>query len=288
MGLSVADQNKPIERKVLTGGGIIVVLSISSYYLLLSTIVSISLATSLLISLAIGVYDDFRGIKKWKKVPVLLLSGVPFVIAYLVNGELWESTILFWNFGWIYWILIIPIVIAGFANGGNVLGGYDGMEVGIYLIISLFYIVVSFLSGNIMLFQLSLITAIPLGMMLVFNWAPSKMILGNSGSFAISSLLGIIPLIGHFEIVLPIVFAPHLVEVGLQIKYTRSHSYTVFGNVDNNGIVTNKYGKNMSIIHWIISWGNMTEKKITMAMLAMESILVIFAFFVWIVWYSFV
>ncbi|WP_162007681.1 hypothetical protein [Aciduliprofundum sp. MAR08-339] len=39
--------------------------------------------------------------------------------------------------------------------------------------------------------------------------------------------------------------------------------------------------------HRFISWGNMTEKKITLAMLGIEAILCGMAFVVWGLWYVF-
>lgn len=281
VGIWLDDQNKGVPRKVISGGGIIVVSVVFIYYIYMNTLISIALALSLIIALSIGVYDDFRFIRKWKKVPILLLASVPIVAFYLLYGNLWEPKIIWWNFGILYWIAIVPVVIAGFANGGNVIGGYDGMEVGIYTLISLLYVFIGISKGDAFVVQLSLIPLTALLAMLAFNWAPSKIILGNSGSFAISALLGIIPLIGHFAIVLPIIYAPHLVEVFLQIKYTRKHKYTVFGDVGGDGVIHNKYGKIMSILHWIISWGNMNEKKITLAMLGIEGLLCGIAFSVW-------
>ena len=61
----------------------------------------------------------------------------------------------------------------------------------------------------------------------------------------------------------------------------------VFGEVDEKGVIHNKYGDIKSIIYWLISWGNMTEKKITLAMLSIESILCIVAFFSWYAFYLF-
>ncbi len=281
IGIWIEDKNKPVSRKVASGGGIIVVSLVSLYYVYMNTFISIALALSLLIALSIGVYDDFKSIRKWKKVPILLLASVPIVAFYLLYGNLWEPKILWWNFGILYWLAVIPIVIAGFANGGNVIGGYDGMEVGIYTLISLLYVFIGISKGDALIVQISLIPLGTLLAMLAFNWEPSKIILGNSGSFAISALLGIIPLIGHFAIVLPIVYAPHLLEVYLQIKYTRKYKYTVFGEPDENGILHNKYGKMMSILHWIISLGGMNEKLVTLVMLGMEGLLCGLAFSVW-------
>ncbi len=287
-GKYVEDHNKPKTRKVLSGGGLIVVLVVSSIYIAFYSRcweISFPLAGMLLIALSIGLYDDLRGIRKWKKVPILSIASLPIVFIYIMAGHnLWEPAILTINFGWFYWIVIIPIVVAGFANGGNVIAGYDGMETGIYTLIAFLYLLIGIVMHSNIIIFLSGILLFSLIAMLIMNWYPSKLLLGNVGSFAISALLGIIPLIGHFEIVLPIVFLPHLIEVYLQLKYTPKFKYDVFGYVDEKGIIHNRYGIK-SIIHWIISWGNMNEWKVTVAMLVIESILCIIAFFTWYAYY---
>ena len=285
----VDDHNKPEERKVLTSSGIILILILSFIYIIfLPQMKMYGIVGMLLIASFIGLYDDFHYIRKWYKVPILLVASIPIFTFYGIQmNDFWAPTILGFNFSYFYWFLIIPIIIAGFANGGNVIAGYDGMEVGIYTLMALLSLLIGIIENNWFVIFLSSILLSSLLAMLIFNWYPSRLILGNSGSFPISAFLGLIPLIGHFEIVLPIIFAPHLLEVYLQLKYTKKHKYDVFGDVDQNGIIHNRYGIK-SIIHWLISWGNMTEKKITMAMLGIEAALCMIAFFVWYIWYVFV
>ncbi len=285
-GKYVEDHNKPVTRKVLSGGGFIVVLVVSSLYILCTNSdIVLSIVGMLILAFIIGFYDDIRRIRKWKKVPILSIASLPIILIYLLDGHnLWDPTLLTINFGWFYWIVIIPIVVAGFANGGNVIAGYDGMETGIYTLISFLYLLIGIVMHSNIIIFLSGILLFSLLAMLIMNWYPSKLLLGNVGSFAISALLGIIPLIGHFEIVLPIIFLPHLIEVYLQLKYTPKFKYDVFGDVDERGIIHNRYGIK-SIIHWIISWGNMNEWKVTLAMLSIESLLCITAFFSWYMYY---
>ncbi|NPA74676.1 MAG: hypothetical protein GXO25_01170 [Euryarchaeota archaeon] len=248
----------------------------------------LAVGAMLLVALFIGLYDDFKGIRKWEKVPIFAVAAVPIIlINYLISeSELWTPIVFGIHFSSIfYWFIVIPVIVAGFANGGNVIAGYDGMETGIYSMISALYFVIGLVINSQIIIYMAGVLLFSLLSMLLFNWYPSKILLGNVGSFSIGAVLGIIPLIGHFEIVLPIVFLPHVIEVLLQIKYTRKYKYDVFGNVDENGIIHNKYGLK-SIIHWIISWGNMTEKKITLAMLGIEALLCAVAFGVWyFVWF---
>jgi len=277
IGITVDDPNKPTPRRVLTGGGLVGVMVLIITYCLQMTVLFLILASVLTISLAISLYDDLRGIKKWNKVPLMLLPAIPLSVAGFIS-PLWNPQVLWINLGWLYWVLVVPVAVAGFSNGGNIIAGYDGMEVGIYLTISFLYLVIGILSGNLLVISLSGPLVGMLAAMIIYNWYPSKVLLGNVGSFPIGAILGLIPLIGHFEYVLPIIFLPHIIEFLLQIKY-RNLKYSVFGRVDDRGIIHDIYG-NKSVIHWIMNLGEMTEKRISMVAILLEIILCIFALFI--------
>ena len=282
------DPNKPYERHVLTGGGLVVILLIFIFYSLLwlfsclDTSLFFAIAGATLIGMILGLIDEFKDIKIWKKVPLMLIPPLPILLISFLSPP-WTNTYVLWiNFGIFYWVLVVPVFYMGFSNGSNIIAGYDGLEGGIYLIILLLYLIISVLLNNSVTFLLSSVIFVSLLAFELYNLPPSKLLLGNVGSFPIGGLLGIIPLIGHFEIILPIVFLPHLIEFLFKIKY-RGHT-SVFGIVDENGIIRNKNGIK-SVLHWIISWGNMTEKRITVVMISIEALLCTIAFFVWYVYY---
>ena len=282
IGLFKSDNNKPISREVLTCGGITLMTILIGSYLSFTFIFNfwaiLLIITMLVIASILGIIDDFKDIAIWKKVPLMLLPGIPFIILSLIKAP-WSNTYVLWiDFGVLFWILVVPVAFMGFSNGANIIAGYDGLEGGIYVLISLLYFIVGILERNVLVITLVIPLIAILIAFMMYNWYPSKVIMGNAGSFLIGGLLGIIPLIGHFEIVLPIVFMPHLIEFLFKIKY-KGHT-SVFGIVDEKGIIHNKEGIK-SVIHWIISWGNMTEKKITLIILEIEAMLCILAFIIW-------
>ncbi len=269
------DFNKPKPRKVLKGGGLVGIIVLIIVYCIQMDILLFIISLVLGISLIISLYDDLRGIKKWNKVPIMFLPSLPLAIYGLLYSP-WETKVLWIDFGWLYWVIVVPVVVMGFSNGGNIIAGYDGMEVGIYLTISILYMIIGLLSEQGVVIAL---TAPLIGMliaMLIYNWYPSKLLLGNVGSFPIGAMLGIIPLIGHFEYVLPVIFLPHIIEFLLQVKY-RNLKYSVFGRVDERGIIHDIYG-NKSVIHWVMNLGEMTEIRITLFMIFIEVILCAIAF----------
>ncbi len=282
------DPNKPEHPEILTGGGLVINSIVIIFYLLfsayLNVILAISLILSTLISMILGLWDEFVNIRIWKKVPLMLIPSIPIVVLSLVHPLWSHTTVLWFDFGVLYWIFVVPIVYMGFSNGANIIAGYDGLEGGIYILILVLYTIIGLISENVKVFIISMVLLVAVFAFELFNLPPAKVLLGNVGSFPIGGLLGIIPLIGHFEIVLPIIFLPHLIEFFFKVKY-RGHT-SVFGIVDKNGIIRNKDGIK-SVLHWLISWGNMTEKKITLAMLGIESILCIVAFFSWYAFYIF-
>ncbi len=284
VGLWRDDINKPVKRKVLTAGGIPVLIVLCGSYIYLGLAFKAELklfhglVLATIMAMVIGYIDDVYDIKVWKKVPLMLIPPIPLVIMSLPD-PLWNHTTVFGiDFGVLYWLLIIPIVYMGFSNGANIIAGYDGLEGGVYILILILYIFIGFISKNDIVLYLSIPLLAVISAFEIFNLPPSKLLLGNVGSFSIGGILGIIPLAGNFEVVLPIIFLPHLIEFFFKIRYKGETS--VFGVVDEKGIIHNKDGIK-SVIHWVISWGNMTEKKITAVMLSIEAILCVVAFFVW-------
>ena len=278
IGILVNDNNKPVSRTVMSGGGVGIVIIVASFYMFLDNPLSLSLAGVTIVAFLIGLYDDFKPIRVWTKVPLMLIP--PLIIAIIsLFHPLWKHTEIFGiEFGILYWILLLPIIYMGFSNAANIIAGYDGLEGGVYLLILFVYIIIGYLSNNAAVLWLSVPLFLSILSFEFYNIPPSKLVMGNAGSFSIGGLLGIIPLIGHFEVILPIVFMPHLIEFFFKVKYKGETS--VFGVVDKNGIIHNKNGIK-SVIHWIISLGGINEKMVTLVMLSIEGILCASAFLLW-------
>ncbi|MFA6358401.1 MAG: MraY family glycosyltransferase [Candidatus Omnitrophota bacterium] len=95
-------------------------------------------------------------------------------------------------------VLITFFWIVGITNAFNILDIMDGLAAGSALIISSAFLLIGFLSSNLNLQILSLILCAISAGVIIFNFPPAKVYLGNSGSHFFGLLLASAALIAHY------------------------------------------------------------------------------------------
>lgn len=164
----------------------------------------------LLVLLIVGIFDDIRGIKPWKKLfwhfvaaSMVVIFGLS--ISYLrlpfgenVNLSSWQIPISFLGHGFnlvvwgdllsIFWIVLL-------INTFNFLDGLDGLATGISFITAMviFFLSVILVQDANALLAL-LIAGVTLGF-LPWNFYPAKIFLGDSGSMSLGFLIAVLSII---------------------------------------------------------------------------------------------
>ncbi len=93
-----------------------------------------------------------------------------------------------WNFSFVYYIIAI-LLIVGFVNAVNLTDGVDGLCTTVTLPVAAFFCVTAAL---VKLTDVSVLAACLLGSCvayLVYNWYPSKIMMGDTGSFFLGSMV---------------------------------------------------------------------------------------------------
>jgi phospho-N-acetylmuramoyl-pentapeptide-transferase len=245
-----------------TMGGILVVIALNVTTMLWAqwnTLVQLTLL-SVVVLTGLGFYDDYAKImqqsgggapsrvKLWVQVSLALFIGlylwsrpsthrlvtdimVPFSKAPVVTGV------------GIVGLMLTVLAIVGSSNAVNLTDGLDGLAIGCTLIVSFVFVVLTYLAGHKNLAAYLQIPAVPgageltvfcaamigagLGF-LWFNCHPAQVFMGDTGSLALGGALGIIAVLIHQPLVLPIaggVFVMEALSVILQTgwyRYTRS------------------------------------------------------------------
>ncbi|MBI4032838.1 undecaprenyl/decaprenyl-phosphate alpha-N-acetylglucosaminyl 1-phosphate transferase [Candidatus Berkelbacteria bacterium] len=150
-----------------------------------------------LILLGTGIYDDLHDLKPgvklgWQVLAALLVVAFGVKIHWLTN-PLGGATIELGS--WTY--LIVPLWLLAMINVMNWFDGLDGLASGLSIIAS---IAIVFLSLEPFVAQpgTALLAAILAGAALGFlpyNWHPSRIILGDSGSMVLGFMLGVFAII---------------------------------------------------------------------------------------------
>ena len=135
----------------------------------------------------------------------------------------------------IFYILFVVLVITGSSNAVNLTDGLDGLAIGIVIMVTLAYSVLSYVSGNVKFSQYLLIPYIKgsgeltvfcssiLGAALGFLWFncyPASIFMGDVGSLALGGALGAVAIFIKKEMLLIIVggiFVLEALSVILQV-----------------------------------------------------------------------
>ena len=138
-------------------------------------------------------------------------------------------------------IVLTTLTIVGSSNAVNLTDGLDGLAIGCTLIVSLVFLVFTYLAGDRVVSTYLLIPHVPgageltvfcsamfgasLGF-LWFNCHPARVFMGDTGSLALGGALGIIAVLIHQPLVLLIAGGVFVMEAGSVILQTSWFRYT--------------------------------------------------------------
>jgi phospho-N-acetylmuramoyl-pentapeptide-transferase len=244
-----------------TMGGILIVLALNFTTLLWArwnTLIQLSLLSVVALT-ALGFYDDYAkiiqqtggGTRSSVKLAVQTLLAV-FIALYLLrtpsNSKLiTEIMVPFYKYpiltgATFVGLLITILTIVGFSNAVNLTDGLDGLAIGCTLIVSVVFVVLTYLAGNIKAAaylqipyvdgagELTVFCSAMVGAGLGFLWFnchPAQMFMGDTGSLALGGALALMAILIHQPLVLIIaggVFVMEAISVVLQtswFRYTR-------------------------------------------------------------------
>lgn len=135
-----------------------------------------------------------------------------------------------WQLGWwIVPIFVIAVVSAG--NAVNISDGLDGLAGGLLAIAYTTFGVIALLQGHLMIAGFCFTAVGALLSYLWFNIYPARFFMGDVGSFAFGTSLGVIAMLTNTLFLLPIIGALFVIEAGsslLQITSKRLFGRKIF------------------------------------------------------------
>ncbi|MCM8798318.1 MAG: undecaprenyl/decaprenyl-phosphate alpha-N-acetylglucosaminyl 1-phosphate transferase [Candidatus Omnitrophica bacterium] len=176
-GIYLKKENKEIAKV----GGIVLLLSILIFWRFFNPYLFLSLIFIFLL----GFIDDLKELKVWQKFLGELIIALIFM---LTSGTTTE--IIFFpksiNF------IITLIWILGITNAFNLLDIQDGLATGVGFLVSLAFLYLAHFTKNLLAEQISLLLSSSLLGILIFNFPPAKIYLGDSGSLSLGYLFSIL------------------------------------------------------------------------------------------------
>ncbi len=231
----VPDMNKYGNPMIPKTGGVVILMSITfSIFLyifcktfLLSSLTNIveilSLVLAMLFAGFIGFIDDIFGWEKssitgYKKILMTIPIAIPLMVINAGHSAINLPFLGIANLGLIYPLVIIPLTIVGTTNGYNLLGGFNGLESSLGIVIFSALGLISFFTGQIWLSLVAAVIVASLIAFLIFNKNPAKILPGNTFTYILGSLIGCFAILGNMEKAALILFIPFIVEGFLKLR----------------------------------------------------------------------
>ncbi len=258
--------------------GFVLILSLNAFLgVPLRALEVLGIFSTVLTVALIGVFDDLFDISQSVKAITPVLAAAPLVS---INVGVQSMRIPFAGtieLGLIYPLLLIPIGVTGAANAFNMLAGFNGMEVGVGLVAVGSLAVVAWVMGSGTALIILLIVVGALLATLYFNFYPAKVLVGDVGTLTIGAIVASAVIIGNFEVAGLILIAPHF----LDFLFKAFHGFPSEGwggeirEEDNKLRCANGA---LSLPQFIMKiTGGVTERNLTLTIMALEAVAGIFA-----------
>jgi len=192
-------------------------------YVLFGTLVPLAILGVAAVAFAVGILDDFYVLSGPLKPLLLLLAGVPLVIAHFGEGNLYASEITFPLLGTTgdHFFIYTALAVLGFpivANAFNMMDSFNGQISWFTLLTSL-----ALLFGVTLHFTITSVnspvriaTTLPLvavaAAFLVFNRYPSRAFDGDTGSLLFGAVFAALAVTGGVEVAAVVAIVPAILN----------------------------------------------------------------------------
>ena len=158
------------------GAGIFTLIALHTFLNMftLVNLISISAAlSSILIVTLIGIFDDLVSMPQQVKAFMPALAALPLIV--IKEGSSFMNIPFFGmiNFGLLYTLVIIPLEMTIAANAVNMLAGFNGLEIGMGIIVIGTLAIIAYLVGNVNVLVILLAAMGALLAALYYNWYPA-------------------------------------------------------------------------------------------------------------------
>lgn len=241
-----------------------------------------ALSTILIISL-IGIFDDMFDLSHTKKAILPIFASAPLTVISFQNTTLSIPFFGSIDFGILYPLLLVPLAITVCSNVTNMLAGFNGMEAGMGVVMSLSLAIIALFIGtpeSFISFILLISLAGALLGFLKYNWYPAKVFTGDVGNLTIGTIIACSVIIGNFEFYGVIVMIPYIIEFFIKLK----NKFPTRGwqGKYKNGKLYVPNNNPISFPQWIMKISNgISEKNLVLTFIFIESFFSIIALFLY-------
>jgi UDP-N-acetylglucosamine--dolichyl-phosphate N-acetylglucosaminephosphotransferase len=284
-GIVGRDMNKPDRPEVPEmgglaivagfGAGVLVALGAASFLGLLPeadpVLLLASLCTVLLAGL-IGIVDDLAGLRQGVKALLPVIAALPLAAVRAGQTAMHIPLIGRIEFGFFYPLVLIPAGVTGAANAVNMLAGFNGLEAGMGLVAAASLAVIAGSLGEVTALVILLAAAGALAGVLIYNWYPARIFVGDVGTLSIGAVLAAACVVGNFEAAGAVVIIPYAFDFVIKAA-NRLPSRDWWGEYNRaDGKLYCRNLRPVGLCQWIIKLsGGISERNLVLTLLAVEA-----------------
>src|SRR3989338_856827 len=180
--------------------------------------------------------------------------------------------------GILYPLFLVPLGVLTVSNATNMLAGQNGLESSMAAIALTFLGVHALNVGATEAAAIAFISVAALLAFLKFNWAPAKILPGDSLTYLSGALIATVVIIGNIEKAGIIIFIPWIVEAFLKAK--RKFRATSLGKLTKEGYLKPKNDRIESLTHVPMTLWNLKEHQIPYVFITVLIVLGVISFYV--------
>ena len=168
----------------------------------------------------INIFGSGRGAAGLRgPVKFFLISVVGLALGWYFAVKLGWTSIMIpfygdFEVGIIGMILIFAFAVVATSNAVNISDGLDGLSGGLSMLAYSAFGIIALFQDNVLLFGFCLTVVGWLLSYIWFNVPPARFMMGDTGSFALGSGLGVVAMMTNSFLLLPIIGLPFVVEAG--------------------------------------------------------------------------
>ena len=224
----------------------------------------------------IGIADDFLGSPKWVKALLPAVAALPLVVVKAGESTMSIGNLFSIDLGIFYPLVVIPLAVTGASNATNVLAGFNGLEVGMGLVMFIALSIVAFIVGSTIGLVIGIAIVGTLAVALFYNWYPAKVFIGDLGTLTIGSLTATMVILGNFEFAGVILILPYLWDFVIKLK----HGLPSEGwwGIHREGKLYCPEDGPRGLCQWMLKmFGGLSESGLALRLIALETLLGVIA-----------
>jgi UDP-N-acetylglucosamine--dolichyl-phosphate N-acetylglucosaminephosphotransferase len=274
-GLDVHKAAKPVTAEM---GGAAVAVSVMAGALVLvagsdplTLLFAAGLATVGLVAL-VGAVDDYWGVRQRYKPFLVAAAGAPLAFALAGRTSVAFPFIGTLNFGILYPVVVVPLALTTSANFSNMFAGFNGLEAGTSALAIGTITALAALRGSTETAYLGLVLLVPMLAFMKFNWYPSRIFPGDTGTLAWGAAIVTLGLMGRLEFAAVVVSMPAAIDFSLKMLSRNPFAQrSQFGDstLDASGhLVPSGYP---ALAHAMMKASPVTERELVVSLLVTEA-----------------